>query len=116
MNIETKIENYLSDESKTYQDWYTGLNQEEHTTKVGVIPDADELKILFEQWFNQYKNALKKICDGYCQVRQKLQNKKPLLIAALADLLTTALGGIPVNVAATATILITEGFLDSLCN
>ena len=53
--IETKINEYLSDEAKLYQDWYTGLTQIEeaqYTKEVRV-----ELKL----------PALKKMCDGWIE-------------------------------------------------
>jgi len=68
-NRQLQIENYLSNEDKLYQDWYTGLfetsEEAQHTTEVGVIPDRDELKKLFEKWFNNQKENLKKLCVDY---------------------------------------------------
>ncbi|MCK5524907.1 MAG: hypothetical protein KAI83_17410 [Thiomargarita sp.] len=117
--IKLQIENYLSDEDKLYQDWYTGLfeasEDASYTTEVGVIPNRDELKRLFEKWFKKQKEVLKNLCDGYCQKRQQ-QEQQPFLIAAVADGLVTVTGGIPLNVAAVATILVAGKFLDRLCD
>ena len=116
--IESQIENYLSDEDKLYQDWYTGLFEktegEQYSTQVGVIPDFSEIKGLFEKWFNKQRSTLKGLCGDYCQKRQeKLQ--EPLLIAAVADGLTV-FAGMPVNVVALASILVAGKFIDRLCD
>ena len=114
--IESQVNEYLSDETKLYQDWYTGLFQEgeQYATQVGVIPDFAEIKRLFEKWFNKQRSALKGLCGDYCQKKQeKLQ--EPLLIASVVDGLTV-LVGIPFNIVAVATILVLGKFLDRLCD
>jgi hypothetical protein len=118
-NIESEIKHYLSDETKLYHDWYLGVTQVQtdgESLQVSVIPECDELKRLFEQWFNIQQNRLKKLCEAYCQKRQQFQHSQPLLIATVADTLSTVFMGLPINLAATATILVGEAFLDRLCD
>jgi len=116
-----QIDNYLSDEEKLYQDWYTGLfetsKDAQYTSEVGIIPNFDELKQFFEEWFNNQKDKLKKLCIDYdyCQKRQQ-QNQQALLIAGVADGLTSVVVGIPVNFLATAAILVAGKYLDRLCD
>jgi hypothetical protein len=114
---EQTIEEYLSNETKLYQDWYTGLFEKsedaQYMTEVGVIPDLAELKKLFEKWFKKQQDVIKNLCDDYCQ--NKHQNPS-LLTAMVADGLAAALGNTPVNVAATAIILVAGKFLYRLCN
>jgi hypothetical protein len=117
-DIESKIQSYLSDETQLYQDWYTGLNPdkgEQYATPVRVDPDSEKFKKLFEKWFRQQRDNLNKLCDKYCEKRQQFTHQEPLLIAAVADGLTAIFVGVPMNVAATATILSGEKFLDRLC-
>jgi hypothetical protein len=115
-----QIENYLLDEDKLYQDWYTGLfetsKDAQYTSDVGIIPGIEELKQFFEEWFKNQKEKLKKLCVeyDYCQKRQQ-QNQQTLLIAGVADSLTFVVG-IPVNFVAVATILVSGKFLDRLCD
>jgi len=119
---ELQIDDYLSNEDKLYQDWYTGLfetsKDAQYTSEVGIIPDFDELKQFFEEWFNNQTEKLKKLCVDYdyCQKRQQQNNQQTLLIAGVADSLTTILVGIPVNFVAVATILVSGKFLDRLCD
>jgi hypothetical protein len=116
---ELQIEIYLSNEDKLYQDWYTGLFETSedapYTTEVGIIPEREELKRFFEKWFNNQKEKLKKLCVDYCQKRSQ-QNQQTLLIASVADSLSFVVVGFPVNIVATATILVAGKFLDRLCD
>jgi len=115
--IELQIESYLSNEDKLYQDWYTGLfektEKDEYMTEVGVIPETDELKRLFDNWFQKQQEVLKNLCGDYCQNKQQ---KLSLLTALVTDGLGVFLGNIPVNTPATATILVTRKYLVRLCN
>ena len=118
MKPSEQIEEYLSDETKLYQDWYTGLFEEsedaQYTTEVGAIPDLDELKQFFDKWFKKQQERFKKACcDGYCQNKQQ---QPSMLTAAVTDLLGAALGNFPVNVPATATILVAGGYLERICH
>lgn len=117
--IETKINKYLADETKLYQDWYTGLTQTEdtqYTKEVGVIPKLPELKKMCEGWIDQQTPVLKaKFCDSYCQKRQQLLNQETRLIAAVTDILTVTFAGFPINSIAVAVILVTTKHLDHLC-
>ncbi|MEN8221033.1 MAG: hypothetical protein ABFS56_32715 [Pseudomonadota bacterium] len=118
--LETKINEYLSDETKLYQDWYTGLIQTEdsqYTKEVGVMPKLPELKEMCEGWLNQQTPILKeKLCPRYCQKRQEYQEQETLLIAVVADLLTITFTGVPINFVAVAVILVTAKRLDKLCD
>jgi len=117
--IETKINKYLADETKLYQDWYTGLTQTEdaqYTKEVGVIPKLPALKKMFEGWIDQQTPVLKaKFCESYCQKRQQLQDQETRLIAMVADILTFTFAGIPINSIAVAVILVTTKRLDHFC-
>ncbi len=115
------IETYLADETKLYQDWYSGLTQTEdnqYTQKVGsIIPPVDELKKMCLNWIKQQQETLKsESCGKYCQIRQQFQNQETLLIAGVADGLSVVFVGIPINVIAVATILVSEKHLDKICN
>ncbi len=122
MDNESKINNYLADTSKLYQDWYTGFNPSEddnqYTTPVGIqIPPSDQIKKLFYQWFNKNKKLLReKLCDKweYCHKKADFSKNQTQYIAYLADTLTIILN-IAVNTIATATILHVEKYLDHLC-
>jgi len=117
--IETKINEYLADETKLYQDWYAGLTQTEesqYATEVGVDLKLPALKEMYEGWFKQQMPVFKqKLCPPYCQKRQEYQNQETLLIAALADILSVTLTGIPINSVAAAAILVATKRLDNLC-
>jgi hypothetical protein len=114
------IEMYLADKTKLYQDWYTGLTQTEenqYTQKVGVIPPLDELKKMSLNWIKQQQESIKtKFCEKYCQTRQQFQNQETLLIAGVADSLSVVFVGVPINLVAVATILVSEKHLDRICN
>jgi len=115
--IESQIDNYLSDEEKLYQDWYTGLfektEDDQYKTEVGVIPNLTELNQLFEKWFKKQQDVLKNLCGDYCQNKQQ---KPSFLTAVVTDGLGILLGSIPVNTPATATILVAGKYLDRLCD
>jgi hypothetical protein len=117
--IEAQINDYLSDETKLYQEWYSGLrstDKSQYTKQVSVIPPLAELKHLCESWINQQKPVLQnKLCPSYCQRLQQLQEHEPLLIAAIADILTIAFTGIPLNSIAVAVILVTINYLEQFC-
>jgi hypothetical protein len=117
--IETKINEYLSDETKLYQDWYTGLTQTkegQYTKEVGVELKLPALKEMYEGWVKQQLPVFKeKLCPPYCQKRQEYQDQETLLIAALADILTVTFTGMPINSVAAAVILVTTKRLDKLC-
>jgi hypothetical protein len=116
---ETKINEYLSDETKLYQDWYVGLTQTEeaqYTKEVGVIPALPELKKMCEGWINQQTPVLKaKFCESYCKKRQQFQEQETWLIAAVADILTVTFTGMPMNCVAVSVILVTTKRLDRFC-
>jgi hypothetical protein len=83
MEKQALIEMYLADETKRYQDWYTGLTQTEdsqYTQKVGFIPPLDELKKMCLNWIEQQQESIKtNFCDKYCQMRKQFQNQETLL-------------------------------------
>ena len=111
--LESKIQTYLVDEAKLYQDWHSGINppkKDPYTTPVSVSLEPDVLKKQFEKWFRQQRDKLQQLCEVYCEKRQQFSCQEPLLIAAVADSLTAIFVGIPMNVAATATILSGEKF------
>jgi len=89
----------LSDDTKFYQEWYSGLksiDESQYTKQVSVIPLLAELKQLCESWINQQKQVLQdKLCPSYCQRLQQLHEHEPLLIAAIADIFTAIFTGIP---------------------
>jgi hypothetical protein len=119
--IELQINDYLSNEDKLYQDWYTGLfetsEDAQYTTEVGVIPDREQLKQLFEKWFNNQKEKLKQLCVDYDYCQKRQQHTQPSsLIALVSDGVSIILGSTPVNLAALATILVAGKFLDRLCD
>ncbi len=116
---ELKINEYLADETKLYQDWYTGLTQTEdsqYTKEVGVIPKLPELKKMCEGWIKQQTPILKeKLCPPHCQKRQEYQEQETWLIAAVADILTITFTGMPMNCVAVSVILVTTKRLDRFC-
>jgi hypothetical protein len=119
--IESQIENYLSDETQLYHDWYIGVTQtqtdsKQYLTPVGIVPGLDEIKRLFEKWFGKQRNTLKRVCGEYRQKRKQIQEHESLLIAGVADVLTVIFAGTPVNIAAVATILVVGKYLDRLCD
>jgi len=115
--IETQINEYLADETKLYQDWYTGLIEEgQYTKEVGVDLNLPALKKMYEGWFKQQLPVFKQnLCPPYCQKRQEYQNQETLLIAALADILAITFTGMPINSVAAAVILVATKRLDKLC-
>jgi hypothetical protein len=120
MEQQTLIEMYLADEAKLYQDWYAGLTQTEesqYTQKVGVIPPLDELKNLCENWIQQRQESIKtQFCEKYSQMRTQFQEQEALLIAGVADSLSLVFVGVPINMVAAATILVSKKHLDRICN
>jgi len=120
MEQQALIETYLVDETKLYQDWYTGLIQtkdSQYTQKVGFIPPLAELRKMCEDWIGQKQESIKtNFCAKYSQMRKQFQNQETLLIAGVADGLSVVLVGVPINVVAVATILVSEKHLDRICN
>jgi hypothetical protein len=117
---EAKINEYLADETKLYQDWYLGLSQTEdsqYTQEVGVLPKLSELQKMCENWIKQQTPFIKEnLCPPYCQKRQQYQDQEVWLIAMVADILTFTFSGVPINSVAVAVILVTTKHLDKLCN
>lgn len=117
---EIKINEYLADETKLYQDWYlglTGAGETQYTKEVGVIPKLSELKQLCNKWIQQQTPVFQeKLCEFYCQNRQFSQKQETLLIAGVADVLTVVFAGVPINFTAVAVILVTKNHLDNLCH
>ena len=114
------IKAYLSDETKRYQDWYQGLNpvqSDSNTIQFAKPPSLEAIKQRFQKWVEKNQAWLKqKICIewGYSRKHKNFQTTETLIIAMVADGLTTAL---PISTAtlATLTILVTEHYLDKLC-
>ncbi len=100
--------------------WYTGLTQTEdsqYTQKVGFIPPLDELKKMCLNWIKQQQESIKtNFCKKYSQMRKQFQNQETLLIAGVADSLSVVFVGVPINLVAVATILVSEKHLDRICN
>ena len=117
---EAKINEYLADETKLYQDWYLGLcntEDSQYTQEVGVLPTLSELEKMCENWIKQQAPFIKKnFCPPYCQKLQQYQNQEVWLIAMVADILTVTFAGVPVNFVAVAVILVTKKHLDKLCD
>ena len=122
MNPETEalINNYLADETKLYQDWYTGLmpsQDSQYTKTVSAIPPLSELKKSLVGWLEQEGPSFKaKLCEQYSNKRQLLRSQESLLIAAIADSLTVVYAGVPNNSVALAVILVSEKHLDRICD
>ncbi len=116
---EAKINEYLADETKLYQDWFTGLTQTEesqYTKEVAVMPKLSQLKDMYEGWFKKQMPVIKeKLCPPYCQKRQEYKDQETWLIAAVADILTITFTGMPMNCVAVSVILVTTKRLDRFC-
>lgn len=119
--IQEQITLYLSDEEKTYQDWYMALTQaqnSQYTQQVGVIPPLSKLKELFTQWITPQQMVLKQgICLTFCEYAQQA-DKQTILIGIIADALATQFAGmpVPVNTTAVAVILVSEDYLAQWCD
>lgn len=115
--LASQINQYLSDETKLYQDWYTGLTQTEdsqYTKQVGVVPKLEELQKLFDGWINQHLPILK---ENLCIKLQQLEgDEESKLIATVADVLTVIFPGIPMNRIAISVILVTKNYLKRICD
>lgn len=115
--LASQINQYLSDETKLYQDWYTGLTQTEdsqYTKQVGVVPKLEELQKLFDGWINQHLPILK---ENLCIKLQQLEgDEESKLIATVADVLTVIFPGIPMNRIAISVILVTKKYLKRICD
>jgi hypothetical protein len=115
--LASQINQYLSDETKLYQDWYTGLTQTEdsqYTKQVGIIPDLSKLKKLCEDWINQHLPILKEnLCLKVQQLEGQEQSK---LVATVADVLTVIFPGIPMNRLAVSVILVSKKHLKRICD
>ncbi|HIE00605.1 MAG TPA: hypothetical protein EYP59_10000 [Thiotrichaceae bacterium] len=113
------IEMYLADEAKCYEDWYTALTQTEssqYAQKVRAIPPLDDLKKLCLNWIKQQQASItNQFCEKYAQIRKQFQNQETLLIAGVADSLSVVFTGVPINLLAVATILVSEKHLDQMC-
>jgi hypothetical protein len=108
------IDAYLLDEAKLYQDWYQEISQAKHESYVVPYaispPSLEEIKQRFKNYFLEKQAFFKQeICIEWDYPRKiKEYGKVTLLIAALADYFVAA--GL-----ATITVLVLEGYLDSLC-
>jgi hypothetical protein len=115
--LTSQINQYLSDETKLYQDWYTGLTQTEdsqYTKQVGIIPDLSKLKKLCEDWINQHLPILK---ENLCLKVQQLEGQEESkLVATVADVLTVIFPGVPMNRVAVSVILVSKKYLKRICD
>jgi hypothetical protein len=117
----TKIQQYLANPDKLYQDWYTTYGQSpepsQATEQVSSIPSIEGIKELFARFYASTKEVLQQqICENwhYCEKKPGYQQNRERIIAAIADVLSMILP-MPVNSLTTAVILHEEKFLDQLC-
>jgi hypothetical protein len=90
-----------------------------HSKEVNIDENVSQNIILglFKNWFNTQQDTLqKKLCEEYCQKREQFKEKDTLLVAALVDILSVMMAGIPISIVALATILVTNRFLDDFCD
>jgi phytoene dehydrogenase-like protein len=119
---EQLIEEYLSDKTKLYQDWYKELQQLEEdsdTELFAPLPSEQSIRERFKKWFEKNKELLReKICIKWeCSNKKDEYQKISLLIKSLAaDGLAVLLSISPTNLVRTAIILVVEGYLDKLCS
>ncbi|MDM8567293.1 hypothetical protein QUF74_16800 [Candidatus Halobeggiatoa sp. HSG11] len=114
MEREELIKLYLADRSKLYQDWLAEIDKVEadsevvlYSSRTDKSPDEEGTK-RFKRYFEVNQKVIqRKVCRKYLQIREESTNVG-IIIAAVSDALGT--GGY-----ATATILVTERYLDKLC-
>jgi len=116
---EEEIKAYLSDEEKLMNDWYRTLGQpnaDPDVTPVGSLP-TENIEKIFEEWFDGNKAILMKICEKWMSLKGSKETGAAFLIATLADLLSVLCADftVPVNMPATACILVTKGYIDRFC-
>ncbi|RKZ81080.1 MAG: hypothetical protein DRR19_22725 [Candidatus Parabeggiatoa sp. nov. 1] len=117
-----RVEAYLADETQLYQDWFKGFNPIENDPEavaVSILPSFKALKKRFKKWFDKNQEFFREIiCVKWGYLRQKAQfQKEEALIVAMATDCLAANSFMPpaVNTLAVCTVLVIEGYLDTLC-
>jgi hypothetical protein len=118
---EQLVEEYLSNKTKLYQDWYKGLQQEEDSDTELFAPPSSEkgIRERFKVWFAENKARLKEeICIkwGYSGKKAQFQKRSLLIISISVDCLAVAFLIPATNTITTATILVVDDYLDELCS
>jgi len=119
---EQLVEEYLSNKTKLYQDWYKGLQQleEDSDTELFAPPSSEKgIRERFKIWFAENKERLREdICIkwGYSGKKDQFQKRSLLIISISVDCLAVAFLIPATNTITTATILVVDDYLDELCS
>ena len=118
---EQLVEEYLSNKTKLYQDWYQGLQSQTEDAEIELFappPSEKNLKERFKVWFAKNKQRLKEeICLkwGYSEKKDQFKKKSSLIISISVDCLAVAFSIPATNTITTAAILVIDEYLEELC-
>ncbi len=128
-----RINNYLNDETKLYQDWYQQIfppSDNADSEAIAKMPSVAELKTMAKQWwqrlYGKNKTVVRKLfcktplrngetaCVWWKRIRDVSHESRDLIIAIMVDL---ALAPIihPSHVEVSVTVMVTNHFLDMVC-
>ncbi|OQW92090.1 MAG: hypothetical protein BWK78_02725 [Thiotrichaceae bacterium IS1] len=120
-NQEILIAQYLTNETKLYQDWYASINPQANdpdTVQFSLGESVEELKKRFQIWWQHSVEKdtarLKLLKELLCEKWRNLRHTEQVhvLIAIVLDAL--AMVHLP-HTPPVATILVTSGYLTKLC-
>ena len=115
------IHEYSRNRSRLYNDWYFEIQQydgEDGTEPFAKPPSVESIIERFKVWFDRNKALLREqICTKWQYHKKKKVYKDiaTFILSLASDCLNMALP-IPVPALVTVTILVIDGYLDSLCS
>ncbi len=119
IKLEQSIDNYLTDETKLYQDWYDSFSEQDaDTVQFSSDFSLATLRKRFNQWFEKHHEILRhKICVDweYPKKKSTFESKEAMIIAISVDCLAVVFSLPTTNVITVGAILVADGYLDKLC-
>lgn len=118
--LSLQIDHLSKSQTARYEDWYVNvvIEKSSEVEQVSILPSVEILRLQFEQWYKLHHVVIQyQVCKvwGYHEKRKQANTVKTLIAAGLTDALALALG-IPVtSLLGVSIILVTDGFLDKLC-
>ena len=116
-----QIQNYLDDHDRLYREWIENFNTSStpglQPTSSGSKAPIEKIKAKFEEWLTWLDTWFQ---ENVCPLWHKIQSSHPNAPAiTVIKLLCVGFAALdwptPINITATATILVAEGYLHSHC-
>jgi len=133
MTSQEQIAVYLADETKLYQDWYQQVirSDEDATLQpIATMPSLGEIKAMAKDWWQRLyaknKTVMRKLfcktplrngetaCVWWKRIRDLSHESRDLIIATMVDLALAPLIH-PSHLEVSVTVIVTNHFLDMVC-